>query len=53
MLVRSTPRIEKKCSGGNDKQEPPWGTAAFHDMQSGRKFAAALFTPDVLGCGLQ
>jgi|GEM_PF-2929760 len=30
---------------GNDKQEPPWETAAFHDMQSGRKFAAALFIP--------
>jgi len=39
--------------GGNDKQEPPWGMAAFHDMQSGRKFAAALFTSDVLSCGLQ
>src|SRR5664280_2968274 len=45
--------IEKKCSGGNDKQEPPWGTVAFHDMQSSRKFAAALFTSDVLDCGLQ
>jgi len=42
-----------KVLGGNDKQEPPWGTVAFHDMQSGRKFAAALFTSDVLGCGLQ
>jgi hypothetical protein len=38
---------------GNDKQEPPWGTVAFHDMQSGRKFAAALFTPDMLDCSLQ
>jgi len=27
--------------------------AAFHDMQSGRKFAAALFPSDVLSCCLQ
>jgi len=29
------------------------GMTAFHDIQSGREFAAALFIPDVLGCGLQ
>src|SRR5450756_252684 len=29
------------------------GMTGFHDMQSGREFAAALFIPDVLACGLQ
>jgi len=29
------------------------GTTAFHDMQSGHEFVAALSNPDVLGSGLQ
>jgi hypothetical protein len=29
------------------------GITTFYNMQSGRKFAAALFIPEVLGLGLQ
>jgi len=38
---------------GGGMRERKAGMMAFHNMQSGRACAAALFIPEVLGLGLQ
>ena len=53
--LRSAPRIEEHLASwtkGCEGLTHSGGMTAFHDIQSGREFAAALFIPDVLGCGL-
>jgi hypothetical protein len=50
ILVRSTPRLGQKGSGGMTERKA--GMTTFYNMQSGREFAAALFIPEVLGLGL-